>query len=58
LKWKIGGGWYVKATLPNAEPQNITGFQSGGEALRRIRNESAGWLHARRRALEKIEAAN
>jgi hypothetical protein len=56
IEWKVGGGWYVKATLPNVEPENITGFKSEVEALRWIRHDSAAWLHARR-ALEKKEAA-
>ena len=56
IEWKIGGGWYVKATLPNVEPENITGFKSEVETLRWIRHDSAPWLHARRRALEKKEA--
>jgi hypothetical protein len=31
---QIGGGWYVKATIPNTESENITGFKSEVEALR------------------------
>ncbi len=53
LEWKIGGGFYVKATLPNAAPENITGFKNEIEALRWIRNDSRTWLHARRHSLEK-----
>lgn len=45
LAWKIGGGWYVKASLPDAEPENITGFKSEVEAWRWIRNEAVVWLH-------------
>jgi hypothetical protein len=48
----------VKATLPNVEPENITGFKSEIEVLRWIRYELAAWLYARRRTLEKKEAAN
>jgi hypothetical protein len=49
LEWKIGGGFYVKATLPNNEPENITGFETRNAALLWIRNESAAWLHTRQR---------
>jgi hypothetical protein len=49
MEWKIGGGFYVKATLPNVGPENITGFKSEVEALRWIRYDSAAWL--RRKAL-------
>jgi hypothetical protein len=51
MEWKIGGGFYVKATLPNTEPENITGFATKNDAIRWVRNESAAWLHARRRAV-------
>lgn len=56
LGWKIGGGFYVKATLPSAEPENITGFATKNDALKWLRYDSAAWLHARR--IEKKEAAN
>jgi IS1 family transposase len=49
MEWKIGGGWYVKATLPNAEPENITGFETKADALRWIRYESQMWLKAKNR---------
>jgi len=58
LEWKVGGGWYVKETLPNAGPENIPGFKSKVEALRWLRYDSVAWLQARRRALEKKEAAS
>src|SRR5450755_1141972 len=48
IEWKIGGGFYVKATLPNAEPENITGFETKNNAIRWVRNESAAWLHKKR----------
>jgi IS1 family transposase len=48
LEWKIGGGFYVKATLPNAAPENISGFETKNDAIRWVRNESAGWLRKRR----------
>ena len=53
---QIGGGFYVKATLPNTEPENITGFGTKNDALKWLRHDSAAWLHAHR--LEKKEAAN
>jgi hypothetical protein len=49
LKWKIGGGFYVKTTLPNSAPENITGFVTKNDAIRWVRYESAAWLHTRRR---------
>jgi hypothetical protein len=48
LQWKIGGGWYVRATLPNQAPEQIDGFKSEGEAARWIKNQSAAWIHARK----------
>lgn len=48
LEWKIGGGFYVRATLPDREPGRIEGFKSEAEAERWIRNESIVWLHAQR----------
>lgn len=50
IAWKIGGGWYVKASLPNEEPVNIEGFSSEEEAWRWVRNESKVWLHERKSA--------
>jgi IS1 family transposase len=58
MEWKIGGGFYVKATLPNVAPENITGFATRNDAVGWVRNESGAWLHARRHAQEKKEAAN
>jgi hypothetical protein len=55
IEWKIGGGFYVKATLPNAEPENITGFETKNDALKWLRYDSAEWLRVRR--IEKKEAA-
>ena len=55
LEWKVGGGFYVKATLPNAEPENITGFATKNDALKWLRYDSAEWLRVRR--IEKKEAA-
>jgi IS1 family transposase len=48
LEWKIGGGFYVKATLANAAPENISGFETENDAIRWIRNESGAWLQAKR----------
>ena len=56
LEWKIGGGFYVKAMLPNIAPENITGFITKDDARRWVRYESAAWLHDRRQALEKKKA--
>jgi hypothetical protein len=53
----IGGGFYVKATLPNSEPANITGFVTKNDAIRWIRNDSAAWLHTRQHVIEKKELA-
>jgi IS1 family transposase len=47
-QWAIGGGYYVRATLPNSEPQTIEGFATEGDATRWIRNESAAWIYHRR----------
>ena len=56
MEWKIGGGFYVKATLPNVAPENITGFETRNDAVRWIRNDSAAWLHTRQHVIEKKEA--
>jgi hypothetical protein len=37
----IGGGFYVKAILPGAEPENISGFKTKNDAIRWVRNDSA-----------------
>jgi hypothetical protein len=52
MEWKVGGGFYVKTTLPNSLPENISGFATKNAALLWIKNESEAWLH-QRRALEK-----
>jgi hypothetical protein len=51
IEWKIGGGFYVKATLPNNEPQNIDSFATRNDALRWIRNDSQLWLYSQRQGL-------
>lgn len=48
IGWKIGGGWYVRATLPGQEPERIEGFATESAAIRWIRQESKVWLHNRR----------
>ncbi len=47
-QWAIGGGYYVRATLPDGTVDRIEGFATGGEAGRWIKNESGTWLHLRR----------
>ncbi|MCC6946307.1 MAG: DDE-type integrase/transposase/recombinase [Bradyrhizobiaceae bacterium] len=47
-EWKIGGGFYVRATLPGQEPERIEGFATEAEAARWIRNESKPWIFSRR----------
>ena len=44
-EWKIGGGFYVRATLTDGTSERIEGFATEGEAGRWIKNESAVWLH-------------
>ena len=51
LEWKIGGGFYVRATLPDREPERIEGFKSEAAAERWIKNESIVWLHAHRQKI-------
>jgi hypothetical protein len=45
---KSGGGFYVRAMLPDGTIERIEGFTTEGEAGRWIKNESAVWLHSRR----------
>ena len=49
-EWKIGGGFYVRATLPNSAPEQVQGFATEDDAARWIKNESAAWLHNRRKS--------
>jgi IS1 family transposase len=49
-KWAIGGGYYVRATLPDGTVERIEGFATEGEAARWIRNDSTAWLHTKLRA--------
>lgn len=46
-QWRIGGGYYVRATLTDGTVDRIEGFVTEGEAGRWIKNESVAWLHAR-----------
>lgn len=48
VEWKIGGGWYVRITLPGQPSENVQGFKSENEALTWIRREADIWLHERR----------
>jgi hypothetical protein len=41
-EWKIGGGYYVRATLPDGTVDRIEGFATEGEAGRWIKNEFGG----------------
>jgi hypothetical protein len=42
----------VRASLPNAVPEQIYGFATEGEAARWIKNESVVWLNERRERLK------
>jgi IS1 family transposase len=46
-EWKIGGGFYVRATPADGIVERIEGFTTEGEAVRWIKNESGPWLHGR-----------
>ncbi len=48
-EWKIGGGFYVRATLIDGTVDPIDGFATEGDAGRWIRNELVAWLHGRSR---------
>lgn len=54
-QWKIGDGYYVRATLLDGTVERIEGFKTEGEAGRWIRNESLVWLHERQRALPQLQ---
>jgi IS1 family transposase len=47
-EWKIGGGFYVRATLADGNVERIEGFATSGAAATWIKNESIAWLHAQR----------
>ena len=48
---KIGGGYYVRVTLPTALPEQIYGFATEAEAGRWIKNDSAAWLYEKRKSI-------
>jgi hypothetical protein len=52
-EWKIGGGYYVRATLPDRTIERVEtdAFATEGEAARWIKNESMSWLHDRRKSI-------
>jgi len=54
-EWKIGGGYYVRATLPDGTIDRIEGFATEGDAARWINNESVVWLANRARDERKDE---
>ena len=48
-EWKIGGGFYVRATLPDGTIDRIEGFVTEGEAATWVKNESVVWLSEKRK---------
>ena len=52
-QWKIGGGFYVRATLTDGTVERIEGFTTEGQAGRWIRNELDAWLYERRAQAKK-----
>jgi hypothetical protein len=53
--WRIGEGYYVRATLPDGTKDRIEGFAKEDEAGRWIKDESLVWLYNRS---SKGEVAN
>jgi hypothetical protein len=53
-EWKIGGGFYVRATLPDGTVERIEGFATEGQAGRWIRNESTVWLNDRQQRNKRL----
>jgi len=51
-QWAIGGGYYVRAPLPDGAADRIEGFATDAEAGRWIKNDSAMWLHQHRTAMK------
>jgi IS1 family transposase len=54
--WRIGGGYYVRATLPDGTVDRIEGFADETEAARWIKNESIVWLHEKKLKLERDQS--
>lgn len=52
--WRIGGGYYVRATFHDGVIERIEGFATEGDAARWIKNESMGWLYERRAQKQKL----
>ena len=50
LEWRIGGGFSIRATIPNREPEQIDGFATRNEAAQWVRHESQLWLSERAKA--------
>jgi hypothetical protein len=50
-QWAIGGGFYIRATLPDGTVERIEGFAIEGDAGRWIKNESVVWLDQRRKSV-------
>lgn len=51
-RWRIGEGYYVTVTFPNAKPERITEtFATDSEAWRWIRNESVAWLDQKQKSI-------
>ena len=57
-EWKIGGSYYVRATLPDGTVDRIEGFASEGEAGRWIKNESVVWLSSNHASFFSLSLAN
>lgn len=53
-RWKIGGGFYARATLADGTIDRIEGFATEGDAGRWIKNESVVWLHERRQVKSAV----
>jgi IS1 family transposase len=46
--WRIGGEYFVRATMADGTVDRIGGFATEAEAARWIRNESVAWLHSQK----------
>jgi len=46
----MGGGYDVRATLPDGTVDRIEGFATEGEAERWIKNDAAVWLYQTRKS--------